>query len=193
VDEIENDDYASQLRSLRLLLGKNFRPISTDALAELTNIPVVSIRGIEAGRRQLNDDDRLALDIHLGAYWDLKSRQWLCVWQEQKGVPLPFTRQKYEVYSAGLIESRTLVRPNITRIGKALQLLAYNLEEKQAAVALIAVHRLIVKLAEENNLGAEVIASLRELQPELKFKTIKQLERDKALADLEDAPKSVQK
>jgi hypothetical protein len=69
VDEIKNDDYASQLRALRFLLGTNFRPISTAALASLTGIDLVAIRGVEAGRRILNDDDRDAIDLLLGTRW----------------------------------------------------------------------------------------------------------------------------
>jgi hypothetical protein len=188
VDEIQNDDYASQLRSLRFILGKNFRPISTAALAGITDVAQMAIRGVEAGRRVLNAEDRLAIDIHLGAVWDPESHQWVCVWEEEPGVRLPFTRQRYEFYCQQLIASRTLAVPNIRRLAEALNLLLYNLDEKKGALALLTVHRVILTLAEQNKVNADLIESLQKLDPVLKWKIIKQPGRDKALEDLEDSP-----
>ena len=70
----------------------------------------------------------------LGACWDPQLRQWFAIWQEKKGVPLPFSRQTYERYSQ-LISSFSLAAPNIKRIAEALKLLLGNLQPKDVARA----------------------------------------------------------
>jgi len=185
VDPIQNDDYSGQLRYLRLLMGKNFRPISTAALAALTEIPHVAIRGVEAGRRELNDQDRFLIRTRIGGYWDPQSRQWLAIWQEKKGVPLPFSRQTYERYSV-LISSFSLAAPNIKRIAEALKLLLGNLQPKDVAMALLTVHKSILDFAQEKKVDPDLMKRLDDLRPDLKIMIIKQSGRDKALADLEE-------
>jgi hypothetical protein len=187
VDPIQNDDYSAQLRYLRLLMGKNFRPISTAALAALTEIPHVAVRGVEAGRRELNDQDRFLIRTRLGGHWDTELRQWLAIWQEKKGVPLPFSRQTYERYSEGLISSLSLAAPNIQRIADALKLLLGNLQPKDVAMVLLTVHQSILNFAQEKNVDPDLIKRLEDLQPHLKCMIIKQPARDKALADLEES------
>ena len=187
VDPIQNDDYSGQLRYLRLLLGKNFRPISTAALAALTEISHVAVRGVEAGRRELNDHDRLLIHTRLGAYWDTQLCQWLAVWQEKKGVPLPFSRHTYERYSEGLISSFSLAGPNIKRIAEELRVLSGNLQPKDIAMALLTVHHCILNFAQQKKVDPDIIKRLEDLHPDLKFMIIKQPGRDKALADLEES------
>jgi hypothetical protein len=187
VDPIQNDDYSGQLRYLRLLLGKNFRPISTAALAALTEISHVAVRGVEAGRRELNDQDRFLIRTRLGSYWDTELRQWFAIWQEKEGMPLPFSRQTYERYSEGLISSLSLAAPNINRIREALKLLLGNLQPKDVAMALLTVHQSILNFAKEKNVDPDLIKRLDDLHPDLKCMIIKQPGRDKALADLEES------
>jgi hypothetical protein len=187
VDPIQNDDYSGQLRYLRLLLGKNYRPISTAALAALTEISHVAIRGVEAGRRELNDQDRLLIHTRLGARWDTQSRQWLAVWQEKKGGPLPFSRHTYERYSEGLISSFSLAAKNIGRIADQLKVLSGNLQPKDVAMALLTVHHFILDLAQQKKVDPDIIKRLEDLRPDLKCMIIKQPGRDKALADLEES------
>jgi hypothetical protein len=193
VDKIENDDYSSQLRSLRLILGKNFRPISTAALASLTGIDVVSIRGVEAGRRKLNTNDELAIAARLGTIWGRESHQWISVWA--KGAP--FSRLEYETYSDWLINSDTLIKENSDGVKKAIDCLLANLEAKEAALALILIGHKISEIAEQNNVPAEVLESIAVPLP--KFKSLmaslsardKAIEtRNKSLADVEDREKA---
>ena len=103
MDKIASDDFSSQLRSLRLLLGKNFRPVSTKTLASLTGIALVSIRAVEAGRRRLNEDDRWTIALLLGADWDPKSGQWIA-FRDQ----MPYTREKYELHKSLLLRGPDL-------------------------------------------------------------------------------------
>ena len=186
VDPIQNDDYSGQLRYLRLLMGKNFKPISTAALARLTEISHVAVRGVEAGRRELNDQDKFLIRTRIGAYWDPQLRQWLAIWREKKGVPLPFSLQTYERYSE-LISSFSLAAPNIKRIAEALRVLLGNLQPKDVAMALLTVHQSILNFAQEKNMDPDLIKRLEDLHPDLKFMIIKQPGRDKALADLEES------
>jgi hypothetical protein len=98
VDKVSADDFSGQLRSLRLILGKNFRPISTTRLASLSGIALVSIRAVEAGRRRLNEIDRWTISLHLGADWDAESGQWISARDQT-----PYTREKYESHNSQLM------------------------------------------------------------------------------------------
>ena len=91
MDKVANDDFSSQLRSLRLILGKNFRPISTKTLASLSGIALVSIRAVEAGRRRLSELDRWTIQLQLGTTWNVESGQWVSARDQ-----MPYTREKYE-------------------------------------------------------------------------------------------------
>jgi hypothetical protein len=77
-DPIKNDDYSSQLRQLRFILGKKFRQMSVKVLAESARIPGVALMGVEANRRVLNDVDRENLEVFLGACWNAESHSWVC-------------------------------------------------------------------------------------------------------------------
>jgi hypothetical protein len=151
VDEIENDDYSSQLRSLRLLLGKNFRPISTASLASLSGIDLVAIRGIEAGRRKLYSEEELAIGFRLGAFWDAESHQWVTVWDHK----IPFSRLQYEIYFNRLINSETDLAENKAHVFEYLNILLDGLEAKEAMVVLMQTQWRISEIARENNVGPE--------------------------------------
>jgi hypothetical protein len=157
---IENDDYASQLRSLRLILAEKYRPISTETLAAMTHIAPVSIRGVEAGRRQLNSEDRTNIEIYLGAVWDTESRRWVCSWDHR----VEFDRLEYEVYSNQMDPGKTLARANYAVFARSLDYLFHGLKGKEATVALLKLHHQLLAIARENNLSPEVIESNRPIQ-----------------------------
>src|ERR1700740_3127611 len=90
-NEIANDDFSSQLRSLRLLLGKNYKPISTTTLASISGVHATAIQAIEAGRRQLNDKDRENITQFTGARWNESTHQWAFAGNPE----LPYTRSVY--------------------------------------------------------------------------------------------------
>ena len=102
-------------------------------------------------------------------------------------MPLPFSRQTYERYSEGLISSLSLAAPNIDRIREALKLLLGNLQPKDIALVLLTVHQSILDFAQEKNADPDLIKRLDDLHPDLKFMIVKQSDRDKALADLEES------
>jgi hypothetical protein len=147
VERLENNDYAGQIRSLRLHLGRNFKPISTEALAALVRIKVVSVRGIEAGRRELNDDDRVKIAIYAGAKWDKETRQWICADSERK---IPFDRLTHECYIAKLDSGRSMVPGNQASFQAALEFLLNRLSAKEANLALLRLRDLVLQIAKEN-------------------------------------------
>jgi hypothetical protein len=114
-------------------------------------------------------------------------RQWVAVWQEKKGVPLPFSRQTYERYSERLISSFSLAAPNIKRIVEELRVLSGNLQPKDIAMALLTIHHFILDFAQQKKADPDIMKRLEGLHPDLQCMIIKQPGRDKALADLEES------
>ena len=161
MDNIENDDYASQLRSLRLILAENFRPISTENLAALAHIAPVSIRGVEAGRRQLNDEDRRNIEIYVGARWDEKSHEWVCA----SNPDVPFDRVEYLVYSANLESGRALTRSNQGPFSKALEILLDALPAKEANATMLKLHHELLAIAKQNNIEPGLIEEIERCRP----------------------------
>jgi hypothetical protein len=147
VDGIENDDYSSQLRSLRLILGKNFRPISTAKLASVTNIPPVSIRGVEAGRRQLNNEDRRNIQVFLGANWNHEFHRWSPTWDSE----IAYTRAEYEAYQSQLL-TREFSQKYQADFLQALDLVLGALEPKEANIALLKLFHELRRIAAQNDL-----------------------------------------
>jgi hypothetical protein len=184
MDEIQNDDYASQLRALRFLLGKNFRPISTAALASLSGIDVIAIRGVEASRRMLNDEDRDAIDLRLGARWNPQLRRWVDVENPQ----IFFSLQRYYAYLDQRKSARIQERKSKIPIGDALDTLLSNLEDEEAVLALCKIHRLLCDIALQKSVPPKALESIQSRSPVLGPKRSPKDKKAiaKALADLEE-------
>jgi hypothetical protein len=189
IEKIENDDFSSQLRSLRLLLGKNFRPISTEGLAELTSIPLLAIRAVEAGRRVLNDDDRDAIDVSLGARWDPETHQWICA----QNPHFQFSRIHYMSYlkhhKAGRLSDLRQKEPLYEAIG----ILLSSLDAQAAVLEICKLHRQIQEHAVLNNVPPNPLERIQSLFPIPESKSAGLPAKDKAaimkaLADVEEAP-----
>jgi hypothetical protein len=185
MDTIENDDFSSQLRSLRLILGENFRPISTAAFARLTRIPLLAVRGIEAGRREVNDDDRDAIDLLLGACWSSELHQWVCTEDSTRF----FSRMEYLYYVDHRRPGRIAAAKHDARSDE-LQILTGNLEDIEAVLARCRIHREACQIALQNNLPKKVLEDIKSRSPVLLSKPKNLSAKDKAeiarnLADLE--------
>ena len=74
METIDNEDFGSQLRALRFLLGEKYRRISSETLAAMVHIPPASLRGVEAERRRLNEEDRNQFAVYAGAVWNEDTR-----------------------------------------------------------------------------------------------------------------------
>jgi hypothetical protein len=194
VDTIENDDFSSQLRSLRLTLGKNFRPISTEALASLASVPPVAIRAVEAGRRALNDEDRDAINVSLNARWDSEWRRWVCAENPQ----IQFSRLEYTGYSTRRMTERLSALRNEAPVFKAIDILLNNLEDKEAVLVLCKLHRKIYELAVLNNVSPKSLERIQSLFPIPQPKPVELPAKHKAtivsaLADVEEPAAPAQK
>lgn len=148
-------------RLLRLLLGQNFKPISTELLAALIKMKPVSVRGIEANRRELNADDRTKIAIYAGAEWDTETHQWVCA-GSGKGKKIPFDRLEHEVYTSRIDSGRALVRGNQAVFEKSVEFLLKYLSAKEANIAMLRLHHLILDIAKENGMDADGLEYLEE-------------------------------
>jgi hypothetical protein len=147
---LANNDYSGQLRWLRLILGKNYRQISAETLAAMVHLKPVVIRGIEAGRRQLNNDDRAHLLVYLGTRWDTETHQWVCASSNHKTVA--FDGYAYQMHTQQADQAPALVEVQQPVVEEALRHLLKALSGRAAQVALIKVHNLLMSIAEENRL-----------------------------------------
>jgi hypothetical protein len=99
----------------------------------------------------------------------------------------------YEHYSSQLISGRILAMANKTRVSDALDCLLTNLEGKEAAIALIKIHRELCRIAKQNNVHKSVLESIESLHPRLTTKRINLSNTDEALADIETSLASARK
>jgi hypothetical protein len=162
VEKVANDNYAGQLRLLRLLLGRDYKPISTEALAALVHMKVVSVRGIEAGRRELRDEDRAKIAIYAGAKWDEETSTWILVGSKAQSKKIPFTKLAHESYTAQLDSGRSMTRRNHVVFKDALEFLVNRLSAREANLALLRLHYLILEIAEENGIDSDGLEYLEE-------------------------------
>jgi hypothetical protein len=138
-ERIENDDYSSQIRSLRLILGKNYRPISTTTFASISGIAEVSIRAVEAGRRKLNEQDRERITIYLGAQWDETLHNWVC----SQNSKIPYTRKQYEAFNLQSLITSEQVKNKQAIFIKELNNLLGNLDPRDGYIALAQLQRML--------------------------------------------------
>jgi len=164
VDVVEDDDYSSQLRSLRLILGKNFKPISTATLAARAHLELVGVRGVEAGRRQLNFVDMAKIDFYLGALWNPNSHQWVCSWN----LDVPFDRLEHEGYISRL--ESDLAQSNQVPFLEALECLLAALSPKEANVTMFKLHRELLEIAKQNSVAPDIIEEIERCRPILDSK-----------------------
>jgi hypothetical protein len=149
----------------------------------LSGIDVIAIRGVEASRRMLNDEDRDAIDVRLGARWDLQLHKWVCT----EDPHIFFSLERYHYYLDQRMSDRIQKLKNKTLIEDALNSLLTNLEDIEAVLALCRVHRLLCSIAFQGNLPPTALKSIQSRSPipqQSKPKDKKAIA--KALADLEE-------
>jgi len=78
-DQPEKIDPSVQMRALRFILGRDYKPLSSEELAGLIYIPPVAIRAIESRRRKFSQMDRIHISTLLGATWDDQQGVWVDV------------------------------------------------------------------------------------------------------------------
>jgi hypothetical protein len=150
VKQLDKSDPANQLRALRWALGQNFKPMPADELADLINIPPVAIRAVESRRRKLSEDDRLNIEMLLGAVWNAERKEWLTIWDD-----MPYTREKFEMRQAFGARGPDVddVRAEYHR---TVDLYLDRLEPPEMYLALTKLYRELRRIADQDkvNLGA---------------------------------------
>jgi hypothetical protein len=132
-DPIKNDDYSSQLRQLRQILGKRFKQISVRKFADAARIPNVAIAAIEANRRVLNDVDRENLEVFLGACWNTESHSWVC----SRDYETPYTRFEYETHCRKVLNNPEWGKDYPKSLHEAIDELIGDLEVNEAVRVVI--------------------------------------------------------
>jgi hypothetical protein len=145
-----------------LLLGRTFKPVSTETLAALVKMRPISVRSIEAGRRVLNEEDRRKIAIYAGAEWDNETHQWICSWSAKSEKKIPFDRLAHECYIAKLDSGRSIVPGNQVSFEKALDFLLNRIPAKAANIALLRLRELLIEIGRENGLEGDDLDYLEE-------------------------------
>jgi hypothetical protein len=157
VDKPENIDPSVQMRALRFILGRNYKPLSSDELAGLIHIPPIAVRAVESRRRKFSADDRQNIEILAGAIWDEKSNQWVTTWDHT-----PYTREKYDFYIGDKLRDQDR-NPNPERAAlraqyhRMVDLYLEGLEVAIADLALTKLYRELRRIAEKDDVNLEAL------------------------------------
>jgi hypothetical protein len=151
VSETDPKDPSIQMRALRWALGRNFKPITSEQLADMINIPPVAIRAVENRRRKFNADDRENIEILLGAVWNDESNQWITIWDGT-----PYTREKFEFYLSDEFLKRTR---HLERVEYHKMVDAYldRLTPARSGLALSKLYRELHRIAERDHVSWDEI------------------------------------
>src|SRR5258708_18311944 len=88
------ENFAAQLRSLRLALGRDYKPISGEAFDQMSGIPLGTLRSIENGLRKLSEEDVCKIEHRLCAKWNARKGRWVDARDERR----LYSREVYEEY-----------------------------------------------------------------------------------------------
>ena len=90
----------SQLRGLRLLMGKDNKPISGRTFAAEVGIAAGTLRAVEAGSRSLSKEDLDRIKNQLGAVWNPDKK----FWGRLTDSSIPWTKAFYEAFRAAVFQ-----------------------------------------------------------------------------------------
>jgi hypothetical protein len=90
----------SQLRGLRLLMGKDNKPISGRAFAAEVGIAAGTLRAVEAGARSLSKKDLDRIKNQLGAVWNPNKK----FWGRLTNPSIRWTKAFYEAFRAAVFQ-----------------------------------------------------------------------------------------
>jgi hypothetical protein len=156
-----SENFPAQLRGLRLILGRNNKPVSGRTFAQQARIRPGTLRAIESGRRPLNDDDRLQIAHWIGAEWSRGLKRWVYTFDHK----LPFSRELFELYS-----THQFNHPHARDVEAHMALLALlnllqELPGESYRSILFKIHAFLAELAEQFAPGAS--EAIRNLRPHL--------------------------
>jgi len=90
----------SQLRGLRMLMGKDNKPISGRAFAAEVGIAAGTLRAVEAGARSLSKKDLDRIKNQLGAVWNPDKK----FWGRLTDPSISWTKAFYEAFRAAVFQ-----------------------------------------------------------------------------------------
>jgi transcriptional regulator with XRE-family HTH domain len=162
----EKEHFAAQLRGLRLLLGRDNKPISGEALAELSGIALGTVRAIENGLRKLNAEDSRKLAHRLCARWSPKRKRWV----DARDGKINYSRALYERYSQVIYSETPPALRDMEIIFGTLPAVFYllrKLPDKTYRLALLELHDRLQAIAETSGAPPEVFEALKAHAPQI--------------------------
>ncbi len=162
------ENFAAQLRGLRLLLGQDNKPISGETFAEMSGIALGTVRAIENGLRKLNDEDRQKIADRLCAGWSPQKKRWV----DARDGKTVYNRQVYDLYSQA-IYAKTNPHWRDYRMWydwAAVYYLFQRLPDETYRLALLAFHHKLKAIAQEFDAPPDVFKVLKDLAPGVEHK-----------------------
>ena len=161
----QKENFAAQLRGLRLLLGQDNKPISGETFAERSGIALGTVRAIENGLRKLRDEDRRISPIISVLIGVPRKSAGLT-----HAIEKPHSRQLYEAHAQALNAKTTPKMREGTLIwqrSRAFYLLM-KLPDKSYRLAILELHDRLQAIAETSDAPPEVFEVLKLCAPWLK-------------------------
>lgn len=166
IKPIEN--FAAQLRGLRLLLGQDNKPISGERFAEMSGIALGTVRAIENGSRKLSAEDSQKIGDRLCAMWNPQKKRWVDA-RDRKTL---YNRQLFDLYSQAIYaETNTHWRDyRMWYDWGAVYYLFQRLPDESYRLALLELHHKLKAIAAEFGAPPDVFEVLNKLEPRVELK-----------------------
>jgi hypothetical protein len=160
----QKQNFAAQLRGLRLLLGQDNKPISGEAFSEKSGVALGTVRAVENGSRKLNAEDRRKIKRRLCAQWNDRKQRWVDARNER----IPYSRQLYETYHQALLDGSEYgeIRESDSLIAsQAVFYLLQKLSPQTYRFALFDLYDYLNDVAENYDAPPEVFQALKSMEP----------------------------
>jgi transcriptional regulator with XRE-family HTH domain len=157
----QESNHAAQLRQLRLILGKDFKPLDGEEFARLAGMAPGTLRATEAGLRKLNQRDTDRIRHRIGAVWNDKKETWVL----RDDDDILFSREVYDKYVALLWNDPSNLEVDAELLYQGVFDLLSSLPKGTYHHALFELHDLLEKLARDFEAPAAVLDQLTALRP----------------------------
>jgi hypothetical protein len=157
----QKENFAAQLRGLRLLLGKDNKPVSGEVFSTLSGIPIGTLRSIENGLRKLNENDLRKIKNRLCAKWNPRKNRWV----DARDGQTPYSRAIYERYSQAIFSEPHAREMDAEILASIIFYLLQKLPTKTYHLGLFEVHDKLVEIAKDYEAPVEVFELLGALAP----------------------------
>ena len=163
------ENFGAALRGLRLLLGKENKPISGERFSELSGILPGTLHSVETNRRKLAQADVQRIENRLGAKWNSKKGRWVCRWDES----IPYSREAYERYGNHIVSDEQNRELAAEAVMRGVFYMLQRLPKLAYIQALFELHDELSALAARLKAPSDVMEVLEYLQPSIEIKTMR--------------------